>query len=111
MSATGVTRQFDASSPASGSAIQEQRDPILASRGSVNRLGNGAESIGPTAAIQSRGFAGTKMLDAKNEAGDRQENWESRFRELLENVQLIAMMLNVEGRITFCNSYLFQLTG
>ena len=51
------------------------------------------------------------MLDAKNEVGYRQENWESRFRELLENVHLIAMMLDVEGRITFCNSYLLQLTG
>ena len=51
------------------------------------------------------------MLEAKNETAYRQENWESRFRELLENVHLIAMMLDVEGRITFCNSYLLQLTG
>ena len=51
------------------------------------------------------------MLDTKNEAAYRQENWESRFRELLENVHLIAMMLDVEGRITFCNSYFLQLTG
>lgn len=59
--------------------------------------------------LLSRGV--TKMLDAKNEAGHREENWESRFRELLENVHLIAMMLDSEGRITFCNSYLLQLTG
>lgn len=54
---------------------------------------------------------GDKMLEAKNETPCREENWESRFRELLENVHLIAMMLDVEGRITFCNSYLLQLTG
>src|ERR1700733_2236719 len=53
----------------------------------------------------------TKMLEADNETAYRQEDWESRFRELLENVHLIAIMLDVEGRITFCNSYLLQLTG
>src|SRR5579872_753764 len=51
------------------------------------------------------------MLEGKNEAANRQENWESRFRELLENVHLISMMLDVEGRVTFCNSYLLELTG
>jgi PAS domain S-box-containing protein len=36
---------------------------------------------------------------------------ERRFREMLENVELIAVMLNVEGRVTFCNDYLLRLTG
>jgi two-component system cell cycle sensor histidine kinase/response regulator CckA len=54
------------------------------------------------------------MLEAKNQTAYPQElppNWESHFRELLENVHLTAMMLDVEGRITFCNTYLLQLTG
>ncbi len=54
------------------------------------------------------------MLEAKNENAYPQAfppNWEGRFRELLENVHLIAMMLEGEGRITFCNTYLLQLTG
>jgi PAS domain S-box-containing protein len=36
---------------------------------------------------------------------------ESRFRRLLESVQLVALMLDREGTITFCNDYLLQVTG
>jgi len=36
---------------------------------------------------------------------------ERRFREMLENVELIAMTLNQEGQVTFCNDYLLTVTG
>jgi len=36
---------------------------------------------------------------------------ETRFREVLENVNLIAVELNQDGAITFCNDYLLELTG
>ncbi|MBF0328410.1 MAG: PAS domain S-box protein [Nitrospirae bacterium] len=36
---------------------------------------------------------------------------EKRFRDLLENVQLIAVILDDKGNITFCNDYLLRLTG
>ena len=36
---------------------------------------------------------------------------ERRFREMLENVQLVAVVLDVQGRITFCNDYVTSLTG
>ena len=36
---------------------------------------------------------------------------ERRFREMMENVHLLAVMLDREGRITFCNEFLLQLTG
>ncbi|MBI5632776.1 MAG: PAS domain S-box protein [Nitrospirae bacterium] len=36
---------------------------------------------------------------------------EKRFRELLENVQLIALLLDVNGKVIFCNEYLLNLTG
>ncbi len=36
---------------------------------------------------------------------------ERRFREMLADLQLIAVMLDVEGRVTFCNDYLLTLTG
>ena len=36
---------------------------------------------------------------------------EERFREFLQNVQLAAVMLDVGGRVTFCNGYLLNLTG
>ena len=36
---------------------------------------------------------------------------ERRFRETLENVDLIALMLDLDGRITFCNESLLRLLG
>ncbi|MCI0605058.1 EAL domain-containing protein [bacterium] len=36
---------------------------------------------------------------------------ERRFRETLEKIQLIAVTLDLQGRVTFCNSFLLQLTG
>jgi PAS domain S-box-containing protein len=36
---------------------------------------------------------------------------EKRFRTLLENVQLVAIILDSDGRISFCNDYLLNLTG
>jgi diguanylate cyclase (GGDEF)-like protein/PAS domain S-box-containing protein len=36
---------------------------------------------------------------------------ERRFREMLENVQLVAVVLDSGGRITFCNDYVTTLTG
>ncbi|MEO8464204.1 MAG: PAS domain S-box protein [Gammaproteobacteria bacterium] len=36
---------------------------------------------------------------------------ERRFSELLLAVQLLSMMLDRDGRITFCNDYLLKLTG
>ncbi|MBI5484765.1 MAG: PAS domain S-box protein [Deltaproteobacteria bacterium] len=36
---------------------------------------------------------------------------ESQFRELLENMQLIAVLLDVNGKVTFSNKYLQKLSG
>jgi len=36
---------------------------------------------------------------------------EQRFRELLENIQLVSMILDTAGKVTFCNEHLLQLTG
>ncbi len=36
---------------------------------------------------------------------------ERRFSDLLRDVELVAVMLDREARITFCNSYLLRLTG
>ncbi len=45
----------------------------------------------------------------RSEAAFRES--ERRFRELLEKVKLVAVMLDAEGRVAFCNDYLLQLTG
>lgn len=36
---------------------------------------------------------------------------ERRFREMLENINLLAVMLDLNGNITFCNDFLLNLTG
>lgn len=36
---------------------------------------------------------------------------ENRFRELLENIHLISILLDNQGNVTFCNPYLLELTG
>lgn len=36
---------------------------------------------------------------------------ETKFRNLLESIQLLAIMLDTDGNITFCNDYLLNLTG
>ncbi len=42
---------------------------------------------------------------------ERLRQSERRFRETLEKVQIIAVELDLEGRIAFCNAFLLQLTG
>lgn len=36
---------------------------------------------------------------------------ERRFREMLENVELLALTLDRDGIVTFCNNHMLQLTG
>ena len=47
----------------------------------------------------------------RKRAEQGQEESERRFREMLENVELIAMTLDTKGEITFCNDYLLRVTG
>ncbi len=47
----------------------------------------------------------------KREDEDALRASERRFRETLENVQLIALELDTEGRVVFCNDFLLHLTG
>ena len=37
--------------------------------------------------------------------------WERRFRDLLEGTQLVAVMVDPHGAITFCNDYVCSITG
>ncbi|MEJ5201935.1 MAG: GAF domain-containing protein, partial [Anaerolineales bacterium] len=42
---------------------------------------------------------------------ERIKESERRFRQMLEDIRLIAIMLDREGNLTFCNNYLLELTG
>ena len=50
------------------------------------------------------------ITDRKRTADELRES-ERRFRDMLGNVALIAMTLDREARITYCNDYLLRLTG
>ncbi len=58
------------------------------------------------------GVLGTYMdiTERKQAQAARQES-ERRFRDMQENIDLIAVMLDLNGRVTFCNDYLLNLTG
>ncbi len=50
-------------------------------------------------------------ITERNEAEQALKESQRRFWELMETVDLIAVMLDVNGTITFCNQYLLDLTG
>jgi len=50
-------------------------------------------------------------ISGRKQAEEVLRESELRFREMLENVELIAMTLDTKGAVTFCNDYLLKLTG
>lgn len=50
------------------------------------------------------------ITESENAVRDLRES-ERRFLELLNNTTLVSVMLDVEGRVTFCNDALLRLTG
>ncbi len=56
-----------------------------------------------------QGYMEDVTLQKQAELATRES--EQRFREILERIALIAVMLDREGAITFCNDHLLRLTG
>lgn len=56
-------------------------------------------------------YGAVRNITDRKLAEEKLINSEIRFRELLEEVNLIAIIIDNEGRITFCNNYTLQLTG
>jgi PAS domain S-box-containing protein len=50
-------------------------------------------------------------IQAKHRSAVEQIEFEQRFRETLENIKLLAIGLNKEGKIIFCNDALLELAG
>ena len=44
-------------------------------------------------------------------AAEAQRAYEQRFRQTLEDIGLVALMVDPQGRLTFCNHFLLELTG
>ena len=56
-------------------------------------------------------YGAVKNITDKKNAEEKLINSELRFRELLEKVNLIAIIIDEEGNVTFCNEHLLKLTG
>lgn len=53
----------------------------------------------------------SEVITERKQAEAALRESERRFREMLADLQLIAVMLDLEGRVTFCNDYLLTLAG
>lgn len=56
-------------------------------------------------------FGAVKNITDRKVAEKKLSNSELRFRELLEKVNLISVILDQDGKIAFCNNYLLNISG
>jgi len=56
-------------------------------------------------------IATVQDITKRRRAEEAYQASEKKFRDLLQNIQLVAVMLDCNGNITFCNDYLLSLTG
>jgi PAS domain S-box-containing protein len=74
--------------------IRDRAYPVLNGAGEVERIVGVARDV-----------------TARKQAEEALRQSERRFREMLENVALLAMTLDRQGIVTFCNDHLLKLTG
>ena len=74
--------------------IHDRAFPVRDSEGNITRV------VGVAREITERKQAESVLLES-----------ERRFREMLENLDLIAIIVDLQGTVTFCNDYLLKITG
>jgi two-component system, cell cycle sensor histidine kinase and response regulator CckA len=82
--------------------------PVLGSDGRFAGIMAVAEDITERLRIErdlERAITDRETVEAARQGLER------RLREMLDTVQVIAVVLDTSGRVTFCNQYLNQLTG
>ena len=62
-------------------------------------------------AVSGRWFNTIQDVTTEKRAEEALRESDRRFHDLLDNVEMISLMLDCEGRITYCNDYLLRLTG
>ena len=68
-------------------------------------------------AVPGEGSAVTRFAGVAEDITERRlaleelKESQRRFQQILGNVRMLSVMLDVEGRITYCNDFLLQLTG
>jgi diguanylate cyclase (GGDEF)-like protein/PAS domain S-box-containing protein len=50
-------------------------------------------------------------ITERKQASDELRESERRFSDMLANVEMVSLMLDTQGRVTYCNDYLVRLTG
>jgi len=58
-----------------------------------------------------RWFTTLQDITDQKQAQDELRESDQRFSNMLDNVELLSLMLDREGRLTYCNDYLLQQTG
>ncbi len=94
---------------ASGAYNEEYR--IIRPDGSVRWIRDCAFPVSNAAGVVDRVVGVARDITERKDTEEVLRESERRFRELLENVELIAMTLDTSGAITFCNDYLLRTTG
>ncbi len=51
------------------------------------------------------------LAQSQRRIAEAQRTYEQRFRQTLEEIGLVAVMVDPEGRVSFCNRFLLELTG
>jgi PAS domain S-box-containing protein/diguanylate cyclase (GGDEF)-like protein len=66
---------------------------------------------GTDATAQRRWFNTIQDVTRERVAEEELRESDRRFNDMLDKVEMISLMLDCDGRITYCNDYLLRLTG
>lgn len=86
-------------------ALAESVDEVAAGNLAARAPVAGATEI----AAVARQF--NRMVQARGRAEAELREVERRYRDMLDEVDLVSVMLDSEGRIVYCNDFLLRLTG